>query len=78
MIAYLKGTLEEIRPGKIVVDVNGIGYNVALSDASIEELPSIGTEVKIYTYLSVREDGISLYGFLSRDELDLFNLLIGV
>ena len=78
MIAYLKGTLEEIRPGKIVVDVNGIGYNVALSDASIEELPSIGAEVKIFTYLSVREDGMSLYGFLSRDELDMFNLLIGV
>lgn len=78
MIAYLKGTLEEIRPGKIVVDVGGVGYNVALSDAAIEELPSIGTDIKIFTYLSVREDGMSLYGFLSRDELDMFNLLIGV
>ena len=78
MIAFLKGILEEIRPGKIVIDVNGVGYNVSLSDAAIEELPSIGTEVKIFTYLSVREDGMSLYGFLTRDELDLFNLLIGV
>lgn len=78
MIAYLKGILEEIRPGKIVVDVNGFGMNVLISDATKEELPSIGNEIKIYTYMSVREDGMSLYGFLKRDALDLFNLLISV
>lgn len=78
MIAYLKGTIEESRPGKIVVDVNGMGFNVQVSDATREELPAIGNEVKIYTYMSVREDGMSLYGFLTRDALDLFNLLIGV
>lgn len=78
MIAYLKGTIEESRPGKIVVEVNGMGFNVQVSDATREELPAIGNEVKIYTYMSVREDGMSLYGFLTRDALDLFNLLIGV
>ncbi len=78
MVAYLKGTLEESRPGKIVVDVNGIGFNVQVSDATREELPAIGNDIKIYTYMSVREDGMSLYGFLTRDALDLFNLLIGV
>lgn len=78
MIAYLKGILEESRPGKIVIDVNGIGMNVIIPDSMREYLPSIGSEVKVYTYMSVREDGMSLYGFLTRDALDLFNLLIGV
>lgn len=78
MIAYLKGTLEESRPGKIVIDVNGIGMNVIIPDSMREYLPAIGNEVKVYTYMSVREDGMSLYGFLSRDALDLFNMLIGV
>lgn len=78
MISYLKGTLEESRPGKIVIDVNGLGFNVQVSDATREELPSIGNEVKIHTYMSVREDGMTLYGFLTRDALDLFNLLISV
>lgn len=78
MIAYVKGILEESRPGKIIVDNNGIGINIIVSDSLREELPSIGNEVKIYTYMSVREDGMSLYGFLTRDSLDLFNKLIGV
>lgn len=78
MIAYLKGILEESRPGKIVIDVNGFGMNVILPESYREELPSIGNEIKVFTYMSVREDGMSLYGFLSRDALDLFNMLIGV
>lgn len=78
MIAFLKGILEENRPGNLVIDVNGVGYNVAVSESVSESLPSIGNEIKVYTYLSVREDGMSLYGFLTRDELDMFNLLIGV
>jgi len=78
MIAFLKGILEESRPGKIIIDVNGIGMNVLVSDSTREELPAIGNEVKVYTYMSVREDGMSLYGFLHRDSLDLFNQLIGV
>ncbi len=78
MIAFVKGILEEIRPGKVVIEVNGIGLNVLVPEALTEELPSIGNEVKLYTYMSVREDGMSLYGFLTRDSLDLFNELIGV
>lgn len=78
MIGYVKGILEESRPGKIVVEVNGFGINVFVSDSLREELPAIGNEVKIYTYTAVREDDISLYGFYTRDELDLFNLLISV
>ncbi len=78
MIGFVKGTLEESRVGKVVVDVNGFGINVIVSEAARESLPSVGNGIKLYTYTSVREDGISLYGFVSRDELDLFNLLIGV
>ncbi len=78
MIAFVKGILEEIRPGKVVIEVNGIGLNVLVPEALTEELPSIGNEVKLYTYMSVREDGMSLYGFLTKDSLDLFNELIGV
>lgn len=78
MIAFVKGILEEIRPGKVVIDVNGFGVNVFMADSLIEDLPSIGNEIKLYTYMSVREDGMSLFGFLSRDSLDLFNMLISV
>lgn len=78
MIGFLRGVLAESRPGKIVIDVNGFGMNVVVSDSLRDELPSIGNEVKVFTYLSVREDGMTLYGFLTRDALDLFNQLIGV
>lgn len=78
MIGFLKGELCEVRPGRMVVEVNGFGMNVLISDSMIEELPSIGSQIKVYTYMSVREDGMSLYGFLSRDALDLFNMLISV
>lgn len=78
MIGFVRGELCEIRPGKLVIDVNGFGVNVLISETMIEELPSIGSEIKVYTYMSVREDGMSLYGFLTHDALDLFNLLIGV
>ncbi len=78
MIGYVKGTLEESRPGKVVIDVNGFGVNVCVSDTLREELPAIGNFVKLYTYMSVREDAMTLYGFLTRDALDLFNLLITV
>ncbi|MCQ2523234.1 MAG: Holliday junction branch migration protein RuvA [Lachnospiraceae bacterium] len=78
MIGYVKGELVESRNGKIVVEVNGIGYNIIVSDTLREELPSIGNQVKIYTYTSVREDAINLYGFTSRDSLDMFYMLLGV
>lgn len=78
MIGFVRGELCEIRPGKLVIDVNGFGVNVLVSETMVEDLPSIGSEIKVYTYMSVREDGMSLYGFLTHDALDLFNLLIGV
>ena len=78
MLGYVKGILEESRPGKIVVDVNGLGFNILVSESTREELPGIGQEIKVFTHTNVREDDISLFGFLSREALDLFELLITV
>ena len=78
MIAYLKGTLEEIGNDYIVVDVNNIGYQVKVSLRVIEGLPGVGSPLKIHTYTYVREDVIALYGFLTKDDLQMFLLLLGV
>lgn len=78
MITYLKGTLEEIGNDYIVVDVNNIGYQVKVSLRVIEGLPSVGNNIKIHTYTYVREDVIALYGFLTKDDLQMFLLLLGV
>lgn len=78
MYAYLKGTLEEITEDNIVVEVGNIGYNVKVSTTTADLLPGLGSEVKIYTYTLVREDTFSLYGFLTRDDLEIFKKLITV
>ena len=78
MYAYLKGTLEEITEDNIVVEAGGIGYNVKVSTTTADLLPGLGSEVKIYTYTLVREDTFSLYGFLTRDDLEIFKKLITV
>ena len=78
MYAYLKGTLEEITEDNIVVEVGNIGYNVKVSTTTADLLPPLGNEVKIYTYTLVREDTFSLYGFPTRDDLEIFKKLITV
>ncbi|MCD8231651.1 MAG: Holliday junction branch migration protein RuvA [Clostridiales bacterium] len=78
MYSYIKGTLEEILEDCIVVENNGIGYQIQVPLRILEELPGRGAEVKIYTYLYVREDIFSLFGFSSRDELAMFKLLLNV
>lgn len=78
MYAYIKGTLEEIAEDAVVVETGGIGYNIKVSTTTADLLPGIGSEVKIYTYTLVREDAFSLYGFLTRDDLDIFKKLITV
>ena len=78
MIGYLRGELLENRPGHIMIDVGGVGYIVSVSESMREELPAIGNEVRVFTYMSVREDGITLYGFNTRDQQDMFLMLIGV
>lgn len=78
MLSYIVGELAEVQEGTIVVENNGIGYNVQVSSAVIDNLPDVGEMVKIYTYLHVREDAISIYGFLTRDELNVFKMLLNV
>ena len=78
MISYVKGRLSEIDENTIVIETAGIGYNIQVPGSVLSQLPSMGSEVKIYTYLYIREDAMNLYGFLSRDELKIFKLLIGV
>lgn len=78
MISYIKGELAEITENGIVVECNQIGYEINVPLSVMNELPNTGDEVKIYTYLYVREDALKLYGFLTRDDLLIFKLLITV
>ena len=79
MYSYIKGELSEIvGENHIVVENGGIGYNIYIPGQVLSLLPGVGEEVKIYTYLCVREDAFILYGFLTRDDLNVFKLLIGV
>lgn len=78
MLAYIKGCLEMKFDNYIVIDVGGLGYKVFMSENAIEKLGEIGDIVKVHTHYHVREDDISIYGFLSNDELKMFELLLGV
>lgn len=78
MIGYLKGELADIKESYVVLEVGNIGYEVFLPSSAIMQLPSMGSTVKIYTYMHVREDAISLFGFLTKDDLEIFKLLITV
>lgn len=78
MYAYIKGELAEINTDHIVVEAGGIGYQVFISLQTFDYLPSVGEDLKIYTYLYLREDAMILYGFLTKDDMELFKLLISV
>ena len=78
MLNYIKGELTEVMQDCITLENNGIGYQINVPVSLLSGLPPIGREVKIYTYLYVREDALQLYGFFTRDDLQIFRLLIGV
>lgn len=78
MFAYLKGSLEEKSINYVVVDCNGVGYKIFMSEKSILALGDLGEIVKIHTYLRVAEDDMSLFGFTTKEELKMFELLISV
>lgn len=78
MYSYIRGRLADMEEGLIVVEANGIGYNIHTTGQTFRYLPSVGEEVKIYTYLHIREDAMIFYGFLTKDDLHVFKLLIGV
>ncbi len=78
MISYIKGELTDVTEQSIVLECAGIGYEIAVPVSTLTELPPVGNEVKIHTYLYVREDAVNLYGFLTKEDLYIFKLLIGV
>ena len=78
MIACLKGELFHKTPEKVIIMVNGVGYDVFLSAASLERLPPLGEEVFLHAYTYVREDTLSIFGFMDADEKAMFLMLIGV
>ena len=78
MFAYIKGSLEEKTSTYVVIDVGGVGYKIFMSANSINNIGENGTIVKVHTHYYVREDNISLYGFLTSEELKMFELLLSV
>jgi len=78
MFAYIKGSLEEIYPQKVVVEAGGIGYEIKVNQSLLSRLPEKGNMVKLYTYFNVREDAQELYGFLNKEEKAIFEKLITV
>lgn len=78
MYSYIKGELVEILNDVIVIEAGQIGYNIHIPASMIDNFIGTGQEVKIYTYLHVKEDDMQLYGFLTRDDLNIFKLLLGV
>lgn len=78
MISYIKGTLADVFSDRIVVENQGIGYEILVPGSLTGRMPLIGEDVQLYTYLYVREDAMMLYGFFSREDLNIFKLLIGV
>jgi len=78
MIASLHGTLESLGSDWAIVDVNGVGFQVYLPTSTLSTLGGIGKEVRLHTHLVMKEDGVTLYGFATTEELQLFQVLIGV
>lgn len=78
MIAFIKGMLVSKSTNSVIIETNGIGYSLGMSATSLSKLPRAGQEILVHTFLQVRDDGFSLYGFLSQEEKELFLKLISV
>lgn len=78
MIQFIRGELVSVEEDRVIVDVHGVGYGIFMSVHAMSLLPPAGNDVKIYTYLNVKEDAMQLFGFLTREDLAIFKLLIGV
>lgn len=78
MIGFVKGIIEDLTEDNVVLEVNGFGINVRISTDTASKLPRVGESIKLYTYTSVREDAIWLYGFLSKKDLEIFKKCITV
>lgn len=78
MISYIKGILADLLEDRVILENRGIGYEILVPGSLISRMPLIGEELQLYTYLYVREDALMLYGFLNREDLNVFKLLLGV
>ena len=78
MIAYLRGNVLRLTPEIVVLDVNGVGYLLAITASARDRIPSVGAEAELHVYTQVREDALALYGFSSVEELEMFRMLIEV
>ncbi len=78
MIALVRGQVAVRRPDHVVVDVNGVGYRLAVSAETLAKVPAVGKDVALHTHLIVRDDALLLYGFATEEERELFLLLLGV
>lgn len=78
MIAYIRGEIADITENSVVLDVQGMGYRVFVTGRELQQLPGKGMDLKLHTHFQVKEDGVQLYGFRKKDELEIFRLLLGV
>ena len=78
MITYIIGEFTEIEDTTIIVEAYGVGYEIMVPGSVVSLLPPVGSRIKIYTYQNVKEDVLDLYGFLTKDDLNIFKLLITV
>ena len=78
MISFIRGLVADTTENAVILENNGIGYEIFMTGSSIEQVSRIDGEVKINTYFQVREDAMQLYGFLSKDDLEMFRLLLNV
>lgn len=78
MIAFLRGEVAGLTEGSVVLDVNGVGYEVLVPGQLLSMLEGTGQSLKLYTYMQVREDAVVLFGFLTQDDLQMFRMLTGV
>ena len=78
MISFIKGYIAETTENSVILETDSIGYEIFMTGPAIEETSRMQDKIKIYTYFHVREDAMQLYGFLSRDDLEMFRLLLNV
>lgn len=78
MISFIRGVAAEVTESSVIVETGGIGYEIFMTGTAMEQAVRKGQEIKIHTYFHVREDAMQLYGFLTRDDLQMFKLLLGV
>ena len=78
MISFLRGEVASVLPDRVILEVGGVGFEVLISTRDAADMPPAGEDVKLYTYMSVSQDAIRLYGFLSEDDLSVYKALISV